>query len=460
MTTADEAGSLFSARQMDAVFSLQRQLQHMVEFERALALALESCGIAGPGAARPLETLRDASFLDIGGLKNAALQAGNLAIPFVRQLTEAAFKIDAKAANYVHWGATSQDLLDTTLVLQMREAFEILLGELTRLDLLLRARTEQYAGTIMAGRTWLQDGPPITLGLKIAGWLSAVDRGRARIEAAAGRALVVQFGGAVGTLAALGEKGPRVSAALAHALDLPEPAATWHAHRDNLAEVAACLGVLTGTLGKVARDVSLLMQTQVGEVLEGSASSVPDASSLPGTSGRGGSSTMPHKRNPVACAVILSAAARVPALVSTILHAMVQEHERGLGGWHAEWETLPEIFRLTSVALARTVEIAEGLEVHPERMRANLDALSGLGLSEAVSIALAEHVGRPQAHKIMEEASKRAVQDHLPLLEVLEDMPEVVKHIRPERLAHLLKPENYLGSTDHFIARALGKSRS
>jgi 3-carboxy-cis,cis-muconate cycloisomerase len=454
MATADEAGSLFSARQMDAVFSLERQLQHMVEFERALALALESCGIAGPGAARPLETLRDASFLDIGGLKNAALQAGNLAIPFVRQLTEAAFKIDAKAANYVHWGATSQDLLDTALVLQMREAFEILFGELARLDLLLRARTEQYAGTIMAGRTWLQDGPPITLGLKIAGWLSAVDRSRARIEAAAGRALMLQFGGAVGTLAALGEKGPRVSAALAHALDLPEPAAPWHAHRDNLAEVAACLGVLTGTLGKVARDVSLLMQTQVGEALEGRASSVP------GASGRGGSSTMPHKRNPVACAVILSAAARVPALVSTMLHAMVQEHERGLGGWHAEWETLPEIFRLTSVALACTVEIAEGLEVHPERMRANLDALSGLGLSEAVSIALAEHVGRPQAHKIMEEASKRAVQDRLPLLEVLEDMPEVVKHIRPERLAHLLKAENYLGSTAHFIARALGKSRS
>jgi 3-carboxy-cis,cis-muconate cycloisomerase len=259
---------------------------------------------------------------------------------------------------------------------------------------------------------------------------------------------VLQFGGAVGTLAALGKQGRCVSAALSRTLGLPEAVLPWHTHRDNLAEVAACLGVLTGTLGKVARDVSLLMQTQVGEALEGSAP------------GRGGSSTMPHKRNPVASAVILSAAARVPPLVSTMLSSMVQEHERGLGGWHAEWETLPEIFRLTAVALSRAIEIADGLEVHAERMQSNLQELDGLGLSEAVSIALAEYIGRAKAHKLVEEATKRALEDRLPLLQVLTGMPEAVKHIQPERLAYLLQPENYLGSTADFIARALSRAKS
>lgn len=445
MTSA--ALPLFSTPEMDRIFSLSGQLERMAEFEWALSTALESCGIAAKGAALPLAALRDAAFVDLDQLHKGAEASGNLAIPFIKQLTEATRRVDPRAADFIHFGATSQDLLDTALVLQMREAAARLLGGISRLSLLLQARTQQHSGTVMAGRTWLQDAPPVTLGLKIAGWLAAIERSRERLEASAGRALVLQFGGAVGTLAALGERGPCVSAALANTLDLPEPVLPWHAHRDNLAETAASLGVLTGTLGKIARDVSLLMQTQVAEVLEGSAP------------GRGGSSTMPHKRNPVASAVILSAAARVPALVSIMLSAMVQEHERGLGGWHAEWETLPEIFRLAAVALARTIEIAEGMEVHPERMQTNLAELAGLSLSEAVSSALAEEIGRLHAHELVEKAAKKALEDQLPLLQVLAGMPEVVAHIRPDRLAHLLEPKNYLGSTDRFIARALANAR-
>lgn len=436
--------SLFSTPQMDAVFTLASQLKEMTRFEWALSAALEAHGVAEPGAASALEALIDADFIDAEALLAQAREAGNLAIPFVRQLTVEVRKRDEAAARFVHFGATSQDVLDTALVLQMRDALGIVRADLDRLNASLARRAEEHAGTILAGRTWLQAGPPVTLGLKIAGWLAALRRHRARIDAAASRALVLQFGGAVGTLAVLGEKGPAVSNMLARALDLVEPDLPWHTHRDNLVEAASCLGLLVGTLGKIARDVSLLMQSEIGEVAE------------PAAEGRGRSSTMPHKRNPVASAATLAVAARVPGLVATLMHAMVQEHERGLGGWQAEWETLPEIFRLTAHALGRTIEIAAGLEIDAARMKANLDATRGLVLGEAVSAALAEQIGRAQAHEVLERAAHRANDEQKHLREILLEMPEVREHLSEADIDRLLDPRNYLGSAQRMIERVVG----
>jgi len=242
----------------------------------------------------------------------------------------------------------------------------------------------------------------------------------------------------------LGDKAMAVSGALAQRLDLREAQLPWHTHRDNLVEVATVLGLLVGTLGKVARDVSLLMQTEVAEVFE------------PAEEGRGGSSTMPHKRNPVASAVVLAAAIRVPGLVATLLSAMVQEHERGLGNWQAEWETLPEIFRLTAAALDRTLEIARGMQVDPQKMAANLEAARGLPLAEAVSVALAAHIGRVSAHDLVQRASRRAVAAGRHLREILEEDAEIREHLNASDIERLMDPGNYLGSTRIFVARVLG----
>lgn len=433
----------FSTPAMDRVFSRTNQLRQMVRFEWALSAALESAGIARQGVEAALEPLLTAEFVDVPKLDEQARNAGNIAIPFVRQLTAAVRSRNEEAARQIHLGATSQDILDTALVLQMREGLALIDASLRELDEHWARQARAYAGTILPGRTWLQQGPPVTLGLKIAGWLAALRRHRQRLQSIVENALVLQFGGAVGTLAALGDKGTAVSAALAQRLNLREPEVPWHTHRDNLAEVATVLGLLVGTLGKVARDVSLLMQTEVAEVSE------------PVEEGRGGSSSMPHKRNPVASAVVLSAAIRVPGLVATLLTAMVQEHERGLGNWQAEWETLPEIFRLTASALDRTLEIAGGMQVDSEKMAANLKASLGLPLAEAVSVALAAHVGRERAHDLVQQASQRAVGGGRHLREILQEDAEIRQHLNASDIERLMDPGDYLGSTRIFISRAL-----
>lgn len=441
----DSISTLFSTPEMDLVFSLANQLRQMTRFEWALSGALESAGMAVKGTAAQMEPLLDGGFVDVPRLLAQAKQAGNIAIPFVQQLTAAINEREGGAADSIHLGATSQDVLDTALMLQTREGLALILSKLSELDARLAQQARVHATTVMAGRTWLQDGPPTTLGLKIAGWVAALRRHRARIEAAKDRAIVLQFGGAVGTLAAVGEKGAEVSAEVARRLDLREPELPWHTHRDGLGEVACALGLLAGTLGKIARDVSLLMQTEVGEVFE------------PTAEGRGGSSTMPHKRNPVASAVILAAATREPGLVATLLSAMVQEHERGLGNWQAEWEVYPEIFRLVAAALERALEIADGMEVSPSRMESNLEATQGLAMAEAVSVALAASVGRDRAHRLIEGACQVAIAEDKHLRTVLLSMSEVRVYLSEEEIGRLLEPRNYLGSTARFIDRALGE---
>ncbi len=441
---SDELNSfLFSTPEMTRAFSSEEQLRAMMRFEWALTRALESHKLAEAGSGAVLETLMGAAFVDLDRLKREARNDGNIAIPFVRQLISAVRARDERASRAIHLGATSQDVLDTALVLQMREGLVLLESAIATLDRALVKQAQIHRDTVMTGRTWLQAGPPTTFGLKIAGTIAALRRHRDRLKAAAQRALVLQFGGAVGTLAALHEAGGNVSVELARMLQLPESEVPWHSQQDRLVEMVEVLANLTGSLAKFARDIALLMQPEVGEASEG------------GSGSRGGSSTMPHKHNPVACAAVIAAHERMPGLVVTMLHAMLQEHERGLGLWQAEWETVPQAFRLTAAALGYATELAENLVVDADRMRANFDALLGTSMSEAVSVALAPMVGRLVALDLLREASQRAIQERRHLRDVLKSLPEVTAHLSEMEIERLMDPRAYLGSAERFIARVL-----
>lgn len=434
---------LFTTDAMREIFSDRGRLQGMLDFEAALTRALARAGVAPNSAVAAIEKNCKAELFSVDVVAREASLAGNLAIPMVKALTAAVAKTDAKSAGFVHWGATSQDAIDTGMVLQLRAALELLERELAKLADALARVAEAQRSTLIAGRTWMQQASPVTFGLKVAGWLDAVDRERMRIARVRKEDLALQFGGAVGTLAALGGKGSAVAAALAEELKLELPSMPWHTHRDRFVEIATTLGLLAGTLGKIARDISLMAQSEVGEVLE------------PSETGRGGSSTLPHKRNPVGSAVVLSAAIRVPALVSVMLASMVQEHERGLGGWHAEWETLPEIFLLAAGALGQMITVVDGLEIHEEKMTHNLEATHGLILTEAVAIALAKNMGRMPAHHLVERASHRALESGRPLRELLVEDETVREHLSVAEIDGLLDPQNYIGSADAMIGRIL-----
>lgn len=434
---------LFTTDRAREIFSDRGRLQGLLDFEAALGHALARAGVAPAGAASAIQAQCRAELFATDALAREAALAGNLAIPLAEALTAAVAKSDEKAAGFVHWGATSQDAIDTGLVLQLRAAFDVIASQVAQLADALARVADEHRATMLAGRTWLQQASPITFGFKAAGWLDAIDRHRARLAAARRQVLVLQFGGAVGTLAALGTQGPAVARALAEELKLELPTIPWHSHRDRFAEVATSLGLLVGTLGKIARDVSLMSQTEVAEALE------------PAAHGKGGSSTLPHKRNPVGSAVVLAAAIRVPALVSTMLAAMPQEHERGLGGWHAEWETLPEIFQLAAGALAHTGQIVSGLEVRKEKMTHNLEATHGLILAEAVAIALATRIGRMPAHHLIEKMSHTALESGRSLREVLLEDKQLRELLKPAEIEKLLDAKNYTGSAESMIDRVL-----
>ncbi len=435
--------ALFTTERMRAIFSDQGRVRGMLDFEAALARAEARVGVIPAPAAEAIAARCHAELFDMAALAQGIALSGNPAIPLVRTLTALVARDDAEAAGYVHWGATSQDAMDTGLALQLRDALDAFESDLARLSGALARIAETHTHTPLAGRTWLQQAVPVTFGLKAAGWLSAVERERERVRELRPRALVIQCGGAAGTLAALGDRGLDVAAALAEELRLGLPDLPWHTQRDRVAEVATTLGLLVGTLGKMARDLALLAQTEVGEARE------PDAP------GRGGSSTMPQKRNPVAASVALAAAVRVPALVSVMLTAMTQEHERGLGGWQAEWETLPEICALAAGALEQMARTMEGLEVDTARMRANLDLSDGLILAEAAAMALARHMGRARAHALVERASRQATEQGRQLREILAEDAEVRAHLSAEELDRAFDPGNYLGIAVELVDRAL-----
>ncbi|WP_206956082.1 3-carboxy-cis,cis-muconate cycloisomerase [Trinickia acidisoli] len=439
---------LTSTDAMLAVFSPKATVQRMLDVEAALARALAKGGVIPADAVAPIEAACDADRIDADALTAAAASAGNLAIPLVKQLTTRVAEQAPDAAKYVHWGATSQDIIDSGMVLQLRDALDLIdRGVDTLCDVLAR-QAAKYRDTPMIGRTWLQHALPITLGLKCAQWLDAFERHRTRLAQLRERSLALQFGGAAGTLASLGDAAQGVAQALAHTLELPLPTVPWHTQRDRIAEAAMVLGLLTGTLGKIARDVSLQMQTEVGELTE------------PSSSGKGGSSTMPHKRNPVGCAAALTAAARVPGLVATMLAAMVQEHERALGGWQAEWETLPDIARLCAGALASVTEIVDGIDVDTARLATNLDMTRGLILGEAVMLALGASIGRLRAHELVEHASHEAIRSGRTLRQVLGDNPDVTRALDEPRLDTLFDPANYSGQAQQFVDAVLERYRA
>ncbi|MGY4311660.1 3-carboxy-cis,cis-muconate cycloisomerase [Bradyrhizobium sp. JR3.5] len=434
---------MLSSAAMRAVCDDAATLQNMLDFEAALAGAEVACGVIPHEAFGPIGAACKAESFDLAALADAATRSGNLAIPLVKALTANVAKEDAEAARYVHWGATSQDVVDTATMLSLRAGIDVLLADLDRAVAGFAGLALAHRNTAVVARTWLQHALPMPFGLKLAEYAAALHRSRKRLLRLRRETLAVQFGGAAGTLAALGDKGLAVAEALAKELDLPLPDAPWHTHRDRIAEAASVFAILAGSCGKIARDVSLMMQTDVGEAFE------------PAGAGRGGSSTMPHKRNPVAAASALGAATMAPNLTATIFAAQVQDHERSAGPWHAEWPTLPALMLVTSGALAAIVDLAEGLEVDAARMRVNLDATHGLIMAEAVTFALAEKIGKSDAHHLIEADSKKAVAEKKHLRDVLSADAKATAHLDAKRIAELFEPMAYQGASQALIDRLL-----
>ena len=430
---------LFSFAELQQILSDESRVQRMLDFEAALAKAAARAGAIPQGAAHKIaEHCRSTDF-DLSTIAKQAARSGNPAIPLVKLLTVAVARQDQDAARFVHWGATSQDVIDTGGVLQLRDALDLIEKDLGHLIDTLGQLATEYRATPCVARTWMQQALPTTFGFIVAGWLDAILRHRERLAEIRPRLLALQFGGAAGTLAALAGHGSAIAKALSEELHLTLPVVSWHTHRDRTAEAATFLGLLAGTLGKMARDISMHSQTEVGELFE------------PAGEGRGTSSTLPHKRNPVTCAVVLAAATRVPGLVGTMLSAMPQEYERGLGGWHAEWETLPEILRVTGGAIHHLVEMLGGLRIDKERMLQNLETTQGLIFAEAVSMALADRMGKMPAHLLLESATKKTRESHRHLKDVLNEEPGIRGHLAPAEVDRLFDVRNYLGNAEEFV---------
>ncbi|MBS1842351.1 MAG: 3-carboxy-cis,cis-muconate cycloisomerase [Acidobacteria bacterium] len=439
---------LFYSPSTEPFFSDAACVQSMLDFEAALANAEAKAGLIPSSASAAITANCRAELFDLNALVASAPQSANLAIPLIKQLTALVARQNAEAARFVHWGATSQDVIDTGLILQMRNALDPILSDLDSLCDALAKLANAHRNTPIVARTLLQQALPTSFGFIVAGWLDALLRHRYRLLALKSNSLVLQFGGAVGTLAALGTNGPVVARHLSEELSLPLPTAPWHSHRDRIAEIAASFGILSGSLAKIAHDLSLHMQTEIAELAE------------PSAPGRGGSSTMPHKQNPVACAAILAATARVPGLISTILSAMPQDHQRGLGNWHAEAPTLTEILRLSSGALHRLAVLAPNLQISTAQMRENLELTHGLIYAEAVSFALAEKLGRAAAHEKIEAACAVAIQSRRHLREVLSSQPEISANLSSSDFDSFFNPLNYLGSSSSFIDAILAENNS
>jgi len=438
----------FRSPSVEPIFSDAATVKAILDFEAALARAQARAGMLSPASAKTIEASCRIELFDLSSLAQAMPSAGNLAIPLLKQLNAQVARISPDASRYVHYGATSQDALDTGLVLQLRAAFAAIENDLDAITATLAELTEAHRKTLLVARTWLQHALPTTFGYITAGWLDASLQHRRRLKSHLEDSLALQFGGAAGTLAALGDRGAQVAKLLAEELALPLPRIPWHSQRERIAEVAAALGLLSGTMSKIARDLSLYMQTEVGELSE------------PPSTGRGGSSTMPHKQNPVASAAILAATMRVPALVSTVLGALSGEYQRSLGAWQSEWEVIPEITRLTAGATHQLSSLFPKLVVNSEKMRANLEITQGLIYAEAVSLALSEKLNRASAHKLVESACRRAQSEKRHLREILSEEIEVTAILNRESIASLFEPANYLGSADKFIDAVLGAAHA
>jgi 3-carboxy-cis,cis-muconate cycloisomerase len=429
--TADPFSGIFSHGPVAALVDGTSWTQAMLDFEAGLARACAGVGLIPPEAAAAITAACRVDQFDVATIGHEAGAGGNPAIPLVSALRG---RVPDEFALYVHRGATSQDVIDTAMMLVARRALTVILSDVARLATSAAALVEPHRRTVMHGRTLLQQAVPVTFGLKAAGWLTAVQHARAALERAASTEPALQFGGAAGTLAALGDNGMRVAEALAEELGLPLPTLPWHTDRTRVTLLAGPLAAMVGVLGKIARDIELLAQNEVAEV----------------TTGRGGgSSAMPHKRNPVQAVAVVACALRVPGPLATLHAAMLQEHERAAGAWHAEWEPFSELMRLAGSAVSWSAEMLEGLQVNPERMRANLDAAGDFMMAESVVAGL----GMPGARELVDGALARAVAAESSLREALLATPDFPWSA--EELDAELDPAAYLGVTQVFIKRAL-----
>ncbi len=417
----------------------------MLDVEAALAESQAACGMVPDECVAPIRAAATAERYDCDALIDELAHAGAPAVPVVNALTAEVARADPEAAKYVHWGGTTQDITDTALVLQLRQAVPVVIERLEAAAAAAATLARRYPDVPMAGRTWLQQATPVSFGLKAAGWLDGLARVSARLRGALDEVSVLQFGGAAGTLASMGPSALDVEAELASRLSLAVADTPWHAQRDRLGHLGSALGVAVGIVGKVARDVALLAQTEVGEAWE------------QGAAGRGRSSTMPQKRNPMGASVALAAAARMPGLVASLLHALGQEHERGLGGWQAEWDLVPDLVIVAAAGAGGVADSLTRLEIDPDRMLANLEASRGLSLAESVSMALAASVGKEEAHHLVARACRRATDEGRSLADVLTEDEAVSTHLDGDEIRRRLDPRHYLGQSGAFIDRVLAR---
>ena len=442
MTEQGLLSGLFSHGPVAAQTSDLALLQAMLDVEVALMRALARAGLAPAQAATEVAQAADASSFDVAAIGRGTADTGT---PVPAMLSALRSRLSDEAAAHLHQGATSQDVVDTGLMLVAQRALAPLLDDLGAAADACVELAERHRSTLAPGRTLLQQALPLTFGIKAATWLSGLDGSCAELVEVREHVLAVQLFGAVGTLAALGDRGLEVMSAVAEELGLAEPALGWHTIRLRPARCSAALGSALGVMGKVARDVVLLAQTEVAEAAEGAGE------------GRGGSSTMPHKRNPVGAVAVIACAQRAPGLVATILGAMGQEHERAAGAWQAEWEPFLELLRLAGSAATTLRELLEGLDVDADRMRADLDATGELVMSESVAAALSKSIGRPAAQELVAAAAAASARSGRAFREVLADTPEVSRVLGADGLEAALDPRGYLGVTDQLIARALAE---
>lgn len=433
---------MFGTAEMRAIFSDEQRVQAWLDTEVALAKAEEKVGVIPAGTAKKIAEIALLEKLNLKDMKEEFDRVGFPILPFVHQLTKSC---DAETARWVHYGATTQDILDTGTVLQIRDALDLIEKDLNGIIKALQKVAKDHRNTVMAGRTFQQQAAPITFGYKVAVWLDEVLRHKERFQEVKKRVLVGQCAGAVGTFATLGDKGLAVQTEMMKELGLESPDITWHTARDRWAELVFWISLVASTLGKIANEVAILMRSEIGEVSE------------PFEVGRGASTTLPQKRNPISCEPIIAIAHRLRETVSSQLVAMIQEHERAVGPMHLEWIVIPEAFVLFSGSLSHSRFILENIVVAKDQMRKNLDIGGGLLMSEAVMMGLAPKIGKKKAHDLVYGAAGRAMDSGKTLREVLVFDPEILEHLSENEIDSLIDPANYTGSAGQMIDKVLSK---
>jgi 3-carboxy-cis,cis-muconate cycloisomerase len=435
--------SVFYSEKVNSLFTDEAIISYMLRFEGELAKAQAKHNVIPVAAAETIEECCKVENINIAQLTADAGLGGNVNILLVKQLTAVVKQKNSEAAKYVHIGATSQDVIDTAMMLQARDAVSIIEEELKQLVKQLVLLVEEHRNTVMIGRSFMQHARPITFGYKVAGWLDALVRSQKAIEELLQQGFALQLGGAVGTLSGMYEKGLKESETMSELLALNNPSKPWHTERDRFVTIAYVLGILAGNLGKIAKDISLLMQTEIAEVFE------------PSANGKGGSSTMPHKRNPVGCIAILANATRIPGLVATMFSCMIHDHERATGSWHAEWETFSDIIKLTAGAVSKAVELTNGLEVDVQRMLVNLELTNGLIYAENISMALAEKVGKADAHHLIEQCCSEALFKGVHLKDIVIKDKVITKELSKEKIEEQCNSFKSVGLSSNYISQVL-----